>query len=64
LYVLSEASVRDGRLHDAWHIAATVLLELAVPDRTSMYPMGWSSPSMTKRYQHITALRSDDPADE
>ena len=46
--------LRDGRLHDARHTAATVLLVLSVPDRAVMGLMGWSSASMAKRYQHIT----------
>jgi integrase len=44
----------DGRLHDARHTAATVLLILGVPERTVMGIMGWSSNSMAARYQHIT----------
>lgn len=38
--------LRDGRLHDARHTAATVLLVLEVPERTVMAIMGWSSTSM------------------
>jgi len=52
--LLSDAGLRDGRLHDARHTAATVLLVLSVPDRAVMGLMGWSSASMAKRYQHIT----------
>ena len=48
------AGVRDGRLHDARHTAATVLLVLGVPERTVMGIMGWSSTSMAARYQHVT----------
>jgi len=37
-----------------------VLLILAVPERAVMDIMGWSSSSMAKRYQHITAqIRKD-----
>jgi integrase len=39
----------------ARHTAATVLLLLGVPERAVMDVMGWSSSSMVKRYQHITA---------
>ena len=49
-----EAGVREGRLHDARHTAATVLLLLEVPLRTVMSIMGWSSVEMAARYQHIT----------
>ncbi len=52
--LLSEAGLRDGRLHDARHTAATVLLILGVPERAVMGLMGWSSTSMAVRYQHIT----------
>ncbi|HZA05843.1 MAG TPA: tyrosine-type recombinase/integrase, partial [Propionibacteriaceae bacterium] len=52
--LLKLAGVRDGRLHDARHTAATVLLVLGVPERTVMGIMGWSSTSMAARYQHVT----------
>jgi integrase len=52
--LLKAAKVRDGRLHDARHTAATVLLVLGVPERTVMSIMGWSSTSMAARYQHVT----------
>ena len=42
--------------------AATVLLLLGVPDRAVMDFMGWSQTSMTKRYQHVTAVIRDDIA--
>jgi integrase len=58
--LLREAGVRDVRLHDARHTAATVLLLLRVPERTAMDLMGWSHSAMAKRYQHVTAaIRSD-----
>ncbi|TCP40667.1 integrase-like protein [Tamaricihabitans halophyticus] len=58
--LLKEAGVREARLHDARHTAATVLLVLGVPERAVMEFMGWSNTSMAKRYQHITsALRRD-----
>lgn len=52
--LLSQADVRDARLHDARHTAATMLLLLGVPSRAVMDVMGWSEASMTKRYQHVT----------
>jgi integrase len=58
--LLVEAGVREARLHDARHTAATVLLVLGVPERAVMEFMGWSNSTMAKRYQHITgALRRD-----
>lgn len=52
--LLKRAGVRDARLHDARHTAATMLLLLGVPSRAVMDVMGWSQASMTTRYQHIT----------
>jgi len=58
--LLEEAGVREARLHDARHTAATVLLILGVPERAVMEFMGWSNTAMAKRYQHITGgIRSD-----
>jgi integrase len=73
--LLAEAGLRDTRLHDARHTAATVLLIMGVPTPTAMALMGWSSPAMAKRYQHlIDVIRRDvakqlggllwDPAEE
>ncbi len=50
---LDRAGVRQGRLHDARHTAATLLLIQGVDQRTVMALMGWSEVSMTKRYQHV-----------
>lgn len=52
--LLKRAGVREARLHDARHTAATVLLVLGVPERTAMGIMGWSTTAMAARYQHIT----------
>jgi integrase len=58
--LLTEAGVREARLHDARHTAATVLLLLGVPERAAMDIMGWSNGSMAKRYQHpMDELRFD-----
>jgi len=40
--LLTAASVRPARLHDARHTAATMLLVLKVPTRAVMDVMGWS----------------------
>ena len=52
--LVKRAGVRDARLHDARHTAATVLLVLGVPERTVMEVMGWSTTAMAARYQHVT----------
>ena len=41
--LLAEAGVREARLHDARHTAATVLLLLGVSERAAMECMGWSN---------------------
>lgn len=61
--LLGEAGVRDVRLHDARHTAATVLLLLGVPERAVMSIMGWSHTSMAARYQHVTEVIRSDVAD-
>jgi integrase len=58
--LLKAAGLRDARLHDARHTAATVLLILAVPTPTAMAIMGWSSAAMATRYQHVLgSIRRD-----
>jgi integrase len=58
--LLKSAGLRDARLHDARHTAATVLLILSVPTPTAMAIMGWSSAAMAKRYQHVLdSIRQD-----
>ncbi|MGH3682831.1 MAG: tyrosine-type recombinase/integrase, partial [Natronosporangium sp.] len=52
--MVCEAGLRDARLHDARHTAATVLLILGVPERAVMGLMGWSNSAMAARYQHLT----------
>lgn len=61
--LLADAGVRESRLHDARHTAATVLLVLGVPERAVMGLMGWSDSAMTTRYQHITRQVRRDIAD-
>ena len=61
--LLREAGVREVRLHDARHTAATVLLLLGVPERAAMSLMGWSHSAMASRYQHVTAAIQADVAD-
>ena len=61
--LLKEAGVREARLHDARHTAATTLLLLGVPERAVMDMMGWSNAAMVKRYSHVTARLRRDIAD-
>ncbi len=58
--LIKAAGVRDARLHDARHTAATTLLLLGVSERAVIDIMGWSSAKMTLVYQHITdSVRKD-----
>ncbi|EDY42973.1 tyrosine-type recombinase/integrase [Streptomyces sp. SPB074] len=54
--LLADAGVHDGRLHDARHTAATVLMLLSVPDRVIDLIMGWepgTAARMRARYLHV-----------
>ncbi|WP_020661060.1 tyrosine-type recombinase/integrase [Amycolatopsis benzoatilytica] len=51
--LLAEAQVRDARLHDARHTAATMLLVLKVPLPAIMEIMGWGDAAVAKRYVHV-----------
>jgi len=62
--LLAEADVREARLHDARHTAATVLLLLGVHERAVMDVMGWSNSAMVKRYAYVTARLRRDIADQ
>lgn len=61
--LLKAAQVRDARLHDARHTAATVLLVLGVAERAVMGLMGRANTSMAARYQHITQKVRQDIAE-
>jgi integrase len=61
--LLQAAGVREARLHDARHTAATTLLLLGVPERAVMDFMGWSNAAMVKRCTHVTARLRRDIAD-
>ena len=59
---MRDAGLRDGRLHDARHTAATMLL-IRVHERAAMGVMGWATTSMAARYQHLTdAIRPTLPS--
>ena len=61
--LLAEAGVRDARLHDARHTAATLLLVQGVNARTVMDVMGWTEARMLSRYQHVVDELRRDAAD-
>ncbi|WP_233223241.1 hypothetical protein [Amycolatopsis sp. CA-128772] len=45
--------MRNARLHDARHTAATVCQSWRVPLPAVMEPMGWSNAAVAKRYMHV-----------
>ena len=52
--MLADAGVRDARLHDARHTAASRLLLLKVPARVVMEMLGHSSYQLTMNtYSHV-----------
>ena len=51
--MLKEAGIRDARVHDARHTAATLLLAHGVDQRVVMEILGHSQISMTARYAHV-----------
>jgi integrase len=61
--LLGAAKVRDTRLHDARHTAATLLLEQGVDIRVVQQILGHSTLAVTKRYTHVTDKLAHDAAD-
>ena len=60
--LLKTAELRDVRLHDARHTAATLLLLSGVPLRAAMEWLGHSQVSQTMRYTHVAPEVSKDTA--
>lgn len=61
--LLKEADVREGRLHDARHTAATIAMIAGILDRTAQELFGWSDANHGKRYRHVVAPVQRDAAD-
>jgi integrase len=62
--LLREAGVRDARLHDARHTAATLLLTQGVAVRVAMAILGHSSSQLTRdTYQHVVPELARDAMD-
>jgi integrase len=61
--MLKAVNVRDARLHDARHTAATLLLAQGVDQRVVMEILGHSQISMTSRYTHVLPQVMTDAAE-
>jgi len=62
--LLTSAGVRDARLHDARHTAATLLLQQGVPARVAMQILGHSHIGLTLgTYSHVVPELARDAAD-
>ena len=53
-WLCKAAGVRDARLHDARHTAATLLLEQGVDIRVVQEILGHSTLAVNRRYTHVT----------
>jgi integrase len=61
--LLKEAEIRQVRVHDARHTAATLLLAQGVDQRVVMEILGHSQISMTSRYAHVLPQVMTDAAE-
>ena len=61
--LLRTAGVREGRLHDARHTAATLLVEQGVHTRTVQEVLGHARVTTTERYTHVASPLVEDAAD-
>ncbi len=61
--LLKTAGVRDARLHEARHIAATLLLQLGVAPRVAMQLLGHCQIAMTMHDTHVVPELARDAAD-
>lgn len=61
--LIAQAGVRQARVHDARHTAATLLLEQGIDIRVVQQILGHSQLSQTERYTHVTSALSQHAAD-
>jgi integrase len=62
--LLKAAGVRDARLHDARHTAATLLLQQGVPARVAMQVLGHSQITLTLgTYSHVVPELAEEAAE-
>lgn len=62
-WLCKAAGVRDARLHDARHTAATLLLEQGVDIRVVQEILGHSTLAVTKKYTHVTSRLAKEAAE-
>ncbi|SDL13705.1 tyrosine-type recombinase/integrase [Nonomuraea jiangxiensis] len=58
--ILRQAGVRDVRVHDARHTAATLLIEQGVHIRVVQEILGHTRVTTTDRYTHVATLQMKD----
>ncbi|MGN9837714.1 tyrosine-type recombinase/integrase [Nonomuraea sp. H19] len=61
--ILKQAGVRDARVHDARHTAATLLIEQGVHIRVVQEIFGHTRVTTTERYTHVAILQMKDARD-
>ena len=61
--ILRQAGVRDVRVHDARHTAATLLIEQGVHIRVVQEVLGHTRVTTTERYTHVAMLQMRDASE-
>ena len=61
--ILKQAQVRDARVHDARHTAASLLIEQGVHIRVVQEVLGHTRVTTTERYTHVATLQMKDASD-
>ncbi|MGO9292568.1 MAG: tyrosine-type recombinase/integrase, partial [Streptosporangiaceae bacterium] len=61
--ILGQARVRDVRVHDARHTAATLLIEQGVHIRVVQEILGHTRVTTTERYTHVATLQMKDASE-
>ena len=61
--ILRQARVRDARVHDARHTAATLLIEQGVRIRVVQEVLGHTRVTTTERYTHVATLQMKDASE-
>jgi len=61
--ILRQAHVRDARVHDARHTAATLLIEQGVHIRVVQEVLGHTRVTTTERYTHVATLQMKDASE-